>query len=96
MCGTADWEWDPKQGGSKFAYEAVARHCQGCYVKDATTEDTERRPGLIVELHPTGTVESARRLVAAKERQANRQRRKTRDPSGRASATRSERTPVRA
>lgn len=79
MCGTAEWEWDPKQGGSKFAYEAVGRTCRGCYIKEAATEESERQPGLTIELHPTGTVESARRMVAAQRRSGEgRPRRKQR------------------
>lgn len=69
MCGTAGWEWDPEQGGSKFAYEPVGVHCQGCYVKDAASDDTQRTPGLTIELHPTGTQESAERALAAERRQ---------------------------
>lgn len=68
MCGTAQWEWDPEQGGSKFAYEAVGVHCQGCYVKGAASDDADRRPGLSFELHPTRTQESAKRLLAAQRR----------------------------
>lgn len=69
LCGTAEWEWDPKQGGSRFAYEAVAHTCRGCEMKDAVSDETGRRPGTTIELHPTGTVESAKRLMAAKNRQ---------------------------
>lgn len=69
MCGTAEWEWDPKRGGNRFAYEAVAKHCQGCYIKDAAAEDGERRAGMSIELAPTGTPESAKRMLAAQKRQ---------------------------
>jgi hypothetical protein len=68
MCGTAAWEWDPERGGSRFAYEPVGVLCQGCYVKDGSSHDTERMPGVTIELHPTGTRESAQRLVAAQRR----------------------------
>lgn len=78
MCGTADWEWDPEQGGNKFAYDAVAKHCQGCYIRDAASDDTQRSPGVTIELHPAGTVESAKRELRAQERARTRSRRKTR------------------
>lgn len=67
-CGTAEWEWDPQGGGSKFAYEAVAIHCRGCFMQETSTEDLDRQPGVTVQLHPTGTVESARRTMAARRR----------------------------
>ena len=61
LCGTADWEWDPAQGGSRFAYEPVEKLCQGCYVKH---EQGSGSPGTSVVLEPTGTQESARRQLA--------------------------------
>ena len=33
MCGTGAWEWDPKQGGNRRAYEPVEQFCPGCYAK---------------------------------------------------------------
>lgn len=67
MCGTAGWEWDPDQGGSRFAYEPVERFCQGCYIKQVTSEESGRNPGITVELAPTGTREAARRHVKARD-----------------------------
>lgn len=78
MCGTAPWEWDPKRGGKKFAYEPVSVHCQGCYVKDGVSGETERTPGVTIELHPTGTRESAQRLLAAQRREQARAKAKRR------------------
>lgn len=68
MCGTADWEWQE----NKFAYEAVPHRCQGCYVRDSATDDTQRQPGVTVELHPTGTRESALRQEKAAQAHAKR------------------------
>lgn len=31
-CGTRSEEWDPKQGGDRFAYVANHRYCPGCEV----------------------------------------------------------------
>lgn len=31
-CGTRPEEWDPKQGGDRFAYVASQRYCPGCEV----------------------------------------------------------------
>lgn len=75
MCGTASWEWEE----NKFAYEAVSHLCRGCYVKDAASDDTKRQPGVTIELHPTGTQESARRQLTAQQRhQARAEARQTR------------------
>lgn len=62
LCGTADWEWDPAQGGTRFAYEPVEKLCQGCYVKH---EQGSGQPGTSVVLEPTNTAASARRQLAA-------------------------------
>jgi hypothetical protein len=52
MCGTADWEWDPKRGGNRRAYETVEKFCPGCYAKAAArTSDTGRNmDGITIEL----------------------------------------------
>jgi hypothetical protein len=66
MCGTAPWEWDPKQGGKRRAYEAVEAYCPGCYAKAAmrTMEDGRNTDGITVELVPNdGSVEAAQRHV---------------------------------
>lgn len=68
LCGTAEWEWDPKQGGKKFAYEAVSKICQGCAVKDVGQEETQKLPGSRVDLRPTGTREWAIRQVMVRRR----------------------------
>lgn len=63
LCGTATWEWDPAQGGSRFAYEPIEMYCHGCYLKAVTSQDTANNPGITVELAPTGTPEAAKRFV---------------------------------
>lgn len=78
MCGTAEWEWDPKLGGKKFAYEPVAHTCPGCAVKEASQEGNERRPGVSVVLRPTGTVDWARSMLMRMRRERKRAERKQR------------------
>lgn len=68
MCGTAPWEWDPDQGGHRFAYEAVESTCQGCLRKAAASEAAGSSPGVNVILIPTNTVEYARHQRRASER----------------------------
>jgi hypothetical protein len=66
MCGTAEWEWDPKQGGKRRAYEAVEKFCPGCYAKASmrNLEDGRNSDGVTVELAPNdGSVEAAKRHV---------------------------------
>jgi len=62
LCGTADWEWDPEQGGARFAYEPVEKVCMGCYTKH---DMGGGGPGSYLTLLPAGTPEAARRHVAA-------------------------------
>jgi hypothetical protein len=51
MCGTAPWEWDEKQGGSRFAYEPVEEVCPGCERKDWLRDSKkESTPGGMVTL----------------------------------------------
>lgn len=50
MCGTATWEWDEEQGGSRFAYEPVEEICPGCERKDWLRQDTDRRAGGMIVL----------------------------------------------
>lgn len=59
-CGTSKWEWDPEQGGSKFAYEAVEEHCQGCLVKEAASEDSSNIPGSRITLVPKALAQKMR------------------------------------
>lgn len=66
MCGTAEWEWDPDQGGNKRAYEAVEKHCPGCYQKSVVARDSDDRPGMTVELAPTRGRDAAIRHIAQK------------------------------
>jgi hypothetical protein len=69
MCGTAPWEWDPKQGGSRYAYEAVEVFCPGCYAKAAMRQiDAGRNTdGVTVELVPNDTsLAAAKRQVRSK------------------------------
>jgi hypothetical protein len=68
LCGTAPWEWEE----NKYAYEAVEKGCQGCYVKEVTSHDTTRNPGVTVELNPTGTREAAQRRIAARDKDKRR------------------------
>lgn len=64
LCGTAEWEWDPDQGGSRFAYEPVEKICMGCFNKH---DQGDGGPGHYITLMPTGTPEAARRFVAAEQ-----------------------------
>lgn len=73
MCGTAQWEWDE----NRFAYEALETTCQGCYIKEQVSRDSERNPGVTVELRPTGTREAAQRRVTAR----NKARRRAKERS---------------
>lgn len=41
MCGTAPWEWDPEQGGSRFAYDPKVEICPGCERKDWMRDNTD-------------------------------------------------------
>lgn len=69
MCGTAAWEWDPKQGGSRYAYEAVESFCPGCYAKASmrTLDAGRNSDGVTVELAPNdGSLNAARRHVQRK------------------------------
>lgn len=43
MCGTAAWEWDPEQGGSRYAYEPVEEICPGCEKKDWLRDDKDKK-----------------------------------------------------
>lgn len=43
MCGTAKWEWDEEQGGSRFAYEPVEEICPGCERKEWARDDKDRK-----------------------------------------------------
>lgn len=69
MCGTAGWEWDPKQGGHRRAYEAVEVFCAGCYAKSAARDfDPQRNTdGVTIELVPNDAgLDAARRAVKRK------------------------------
>jgi len=52
MCGTAPWEWDEEQGGSRFAYEPVEEICPGCEKKDWMRDNQEgkHRAGSFIAL----------------------------------------------
>ena len=51
MCGTARWEWDEEQGGSRFAYEPFEDICPGCEKKDWAREDQDKHtPGGFIAL----------------------------------------------
>lgn len=67
MCGTAPWEWDPEQGGSRHAYDAEDQLCHGCYVTQSFSErnDGEKSmPGTTVGLVPN-TAERRERVRLA-------------------------------
>lgn len=70
MCGTAPWEWDEAQGGSRHAYEAVESFCHGCYAKAAgQSHDPNRNTdGITVELTARGGVDAARRMLKQRKR----------------------------
>lgn len=71
MCGTAPWEWDPKQGGNRRAYEPVEHFCPGCYAKAALQHADPGRnmDGITIVLVPNDRgVDAARRHVKAKKR----------------------------
>jgi hypothetical protein len=69
LCGTAEWEWDEAQGGSRFAYEPVEKICMGCYKKH---DMSDGGPGSYMLLEPTGTQASAKRFIEAERAQARR------------------------
>lgn len=53
LCGTAPWEWDPEQDGSRFAYEPVEEICPGCEKKDWLRDNDssqKRRAGSFISL----------------------------------------------
>lgn len=52
MCGTAPWEWDEEQGGSKDAYTPAVHQCMGCYHTKRAQEDEQLMPGASVILVP--------------------------------------------
>jgi len=61
MCGTSAWEWDPKQGGSVYAYEAMPMLCQGCLRKDAMRDDESAKgDGMRVTLVPANQAAAMR------------------------------------
>jgi hypothetical protein len=78
QCGTMGWEWDPEQGGDKFAYEATIMTCPGCRHREALQQDQKDRPlGSTVILVPRDTAERLRmQLTILKERQEALQRSK--------------------
>lgn len=43
-CGSAEWQWDPEQGGSTNAFDAVVETCPGCQRKDWLRDDHEKLP----------------------------------------------------
>lgn len=53
-CSTQKWEWDEKQGGSRFAYEPEVEICPGCERKEWVASDgaNSGHPGLYVVLKP--------------------------------------------
>ena len=75
MCGTAQWEWDPKQGGNRYAYEAVEVFCPGCYAKASMRQlDTGRNTdGITFELAPNDAgLAAAKRKISRRRMGRNR------------------------
>lgn len=71
MCGTAQWEWDPKQGGNRRAYDAVEVFCPGCYAKASmrTLDAGRNTDGVTVELVPNDAgLDAAKRKITMKKR----------------------------
>lgn len=68
LCGTAGWEWDETQGGSRHAYQAVENFCHGCYALAAARVNDPNRnsDGVSVELVIGGGAAGARRLLKQK------------------------------
>lgn len=52
LCGTAPWEWDPEEDGSRYAYEPVEEICPGCEKKDwlRDSDAGKRRAGSFISL----------------------------------------------
>lgn len=80
-CGTAEWEYDPAQGGDPNAYEAVPIRCAGCAAKDVAREvaGKELGPGVTITLVPRAVAERmqqtrARRPKSKRERAAGNRR----------------------
>lgn len=73
LCGTAEWEWDPAQGGNKFAYEPTVHVCTGCAKKEIMqSEDEGKVPGGTIILTPTKTVAWAKSMLQRQRRQRRR------------------------
>jgi hypothetical protein len=62
-CGTSDWEWNPADGGDRFAYEAAVHFCQGCLVKAGAQEDAPTGEGNTIVLIPRSVAEARRAAV---------------------------------
>ena len=72
LCGTAPWEWDPKRGGDRRAYEAVERFCPGCYAKSSmrTMDPSRNMDGVTIELARNDlSQEAAQRHLAHRKRE---------------------------
>lgn len=82
LCGTADWEWDPKQGGRKYAYEGQSRECKGCAIKETIQTDSDKRPGITITLIPTRTIEWAQGIMLRQRRDKKRRERAARGLEG--------------
>ena len=55
-CGTRASEWDPKQGGHRFAYITQTRRCPGCELIDMAQQHMREHPeqnrGMLLGLLP--------------------------------------------
>ena len=61
QCGTAPWEWDEDQGGSRDAYGAAIHNCLGCYhIKVAGQDNGDLSPGASITLIPKARAKARR------------------------------------
>lgn len=82
LCGSADWEWDPKQGGRRGAYEPVAHECLGCRAIALTQKATDPSvpmDGITFQLERTDTVQAAERVLRERRRGARESRARQRE-----------------
>ena len=67
LCGTAEWEWKE----NKFAFTAVEEFCQGCYQKQAFSDQQgSSLPGTNVKLIPTTPRLTAQMAMKARKRRS--------------------------
>ncbi len=63
QCGTRDSEWDPAEGGDRFAYRAVEHICAGCQTRGdlerALQDRGDEQSGRYIVLIPRAVAEAA-------------------------------------